>query len=56
VMSFTLPNGEELLGTVHTINEDNVGIDFNHPLVGRDFVFAVTILAVDETRKTGKKG
>lgn len=55
VMTFTLSNGEEVLGTVRTINEDNVDVDFNHPLVGRDFIFEVTILAVDESRKTAKK-
>ena len=46
VVEFELPNGEEVLGVITKLNDDEVTVDFNHPLIGRDFIFEVTIAAV----------
>lgn len=47
VLSFSLPNGEEMAGQVLAVDGDDVRVDFNPPLAGHDVVFRVRILAVD---------
>ncbi len=51
VMTFDLPSGEEVLGTIRGVGDDNVEVDFNHPLVGRDFIFEVEILDVTDKER-----
>ncbi len=46
VVAFDLPNGDEVLGVIQDADDENVTVDFNHPLVGRDFIFDVTIISV----------
>ena len=46
VIAFEGSAGEELAGTVLEIGEQNVTVDFNHPLAGRELVFKVEILQV----------
>lgn len=46
VIAFEGPAGEELAGTVLEIGEQDVTVDFNHPLAGRELVFKVEILQV----------
>ena len=46
VIGFELPNGEELPGVVLSVDEQQVTVDFNHPLVGRDFEFSIRVLSV----------
>lgn len=46
IMSFDLPNGEQVPGTVIAVEGDQVKVDFNHPLMGREVVFSVEILEV----------
>jgi FKBP-type peptidyl-prolyl cis-trans isomerase SlyD len=41
-------NGQHLNGVVLDVNEDNVKMDFNHPLAGEDLFFAGKILEVRE--------
>jgi len=47
VVGFDLPNGDEVLGVVKEVTENEVTMDFNHPLIGRDFIFNVNILSVE---------
>jgi FKBP-type peptidyl-prolyl cis-trans isomerase SlpA len=47
IIGFTTPDGHELAGIVLEIMEDEVVIDFNHPLAGNEVVFRVEILAVE---------
>ncbi len=47
IIGFTAANGEELAGAVLEIDEERVKVDFNHPLAGREIVFEVHILAVE---------
>lgn len=46
VMDFTIPNGDTLLGTILSVDAENVSVDFNHPLAARAIVFTVEILTV----------
>ncbi len=46
VLAFSLPDGEETMGTVLAVENDKVLVDFNHPLSGHDVVFYARILEV----------
>lgn len=45
--SFGTPEGEEIPGTVRTVKNDQVEVDFNHPLASHSLVFTVEILGVN---------
>jgi len=45
--SFETPDGQEIPGTVLRVHEENVEVDFNHPLAGQELVFSVEILGVN---------
>ncbi len=47
VMSFADAAQGEMPGVVHTIEDTQVSIDFNHPLAGRTLFFDVEILQVE---------
>ena len=49
IIAFTSSEGEELAGTVREVREDDVEIDFNHPLAGREIIFKVEVLSVDNS-------
>ena len=46
IIGFDTPSGEELPGTVVSLTDAVVEVDFNHPLAGRVVVFEVEIIAV----------
>ncbi len=46
IIGFEMPSGEELSGTIVSLSEEGVNVDFNHPLAGRVVVFEVEIIAV----------
>ena len=48
VIGFEVPNGAEIPGTVLEITDDEVRVDFCHPLAGHDLVFDIDILAIEE--------
>lgn len=54
VMAFAMPSGEEIPGLIEAVGEETVRVDFNHPLIGRDFVYEVRILAVEPPTATGQ--
>jgi len=47
--SFESPDGDEIPGTVVSLKDDDVEIDFNHPLAGQEVLFTVKILEVNNT-------
>lgn len=47
LVSFALPNGDEIAGAVTSLNADSVEVDFNHPLAGLPLQFYVEILDVN---------
>ncbi len=49
IISFTTPDGEELPGTVVEADDEQVMVDFNHPLCGHTVEFDVEILAVEDS-------
>lgn len=52
VIEFGLPSGEPVPGTVTELRDDEVVVDFNHPLAGHEISFDVEILAVDPDEET----
>lgn len=49
VIGFNTPTGDEIPGTVHELKEQEVVIDFNHPLADATVVFEVKILQIKAT-------
>jgi FKBP-type peptidyl-prolyl cis-trans isomerase SlpA len=47
IISFTAGDGEEIPGTVVDVEDDQVKVDFNHPLAGNFVIFRVQILSVN---------
>lgn len=48
--SFESEEGNEIHGTVISINDDMATIDFNHPLSNQEIIFTVEILGVNNAR------
>ena len=46
VVAFTTPAGEELGGVVQAVEDDQVIVDFSHPLAGHQLQFEVEVLEV----------
>ena len=46
IVGFDTPTGEELPGTIVSLTDETVEVDFNHPLAGRVVVFEVEIIEV----------
>lgn len=46
IVSFADAAGSELPGVVDRVEGDQVYVDFNHPLAGRELIFKVSILSV----------
>ena len=46
VIGFTTPDGEEVPGVIQEIEGEQVTVDFNHPLAGRNCVYEVELLEV----------
>lgn len=47
LVSFADANNKELPGVVQSFDEENVVVDFNHPLAGRNLIFDVEIISVE---------
>ena len=52
MISFADANRAELPGVVKSIDGDEVVVDFNHPLAGRNIQFEVDIIAVEPAPET----
>jgi FKBP-type peptidyl-prolyl cis-trans isomerase SlpA len=46
IIAFDTPDGEEIAGTLLSLDEDSAEVDLNHPLAGRRILFDVEILEV----------
>lgn len=44
VIQFAAPNGEDTPGTVVSVSEDEVEVDFNHPLAGVPVILEIEVL------------
>jgi FKBP-type peptidyl-prolyl cis-trans isomerase SlpA len=52
IIGFTTPSGEEIPGAVLEVQDDEVKVDFNHPLAGHELIFDVEILEVQSSPPT----
>lgn len=48
VLQFQDPRGDGVPGVVRSVTDDDVEVDFNHPLAGHDLIFEVDIVEVRE--------
>ena len=48
LLEFALPDGEGVAGCITHVAEDEVTVDFNHPLAGEDLIFQVEIVDVEQ--------
>lgn len=46
IIGFSTPSGEEIPGAIMKIDENEVKVDFNHPLAGHEVVFSVEIVDI----------
>ncbi len=46
IVAFSTPSGEEIPGAIVGVGEDEVTVDFNHPLAGHEIVFDAEIIAI----------
>lgn len=51
VLSFGDAAGGELPGVIRSFDDDEVSVDFNHPLAGRSIIFKVKIVDVKPSTK-----
>jgi len=49
VVVLNSPQGKKFRGTILKVEEENVTVDFNHPLAGRTLIFSVTVVSIDMT-------
>ncbi len=53
VVAFSTPAGHEVPGTIKSINDEMVAVDFNHPLTGFEVTFDVEILDIKVVKEGG---
>lgn len=53
IIAFSGADGEPLPGAVLEIGPDKVQVDFNHPLAGREIIFEVQVLSVENPSGDG---
>ncbi len=46
VVVLNSPQGKKFKGTILKVEEENVTVDFNHPLAGRTLIFSVTVVSI----------
>lgn len=46
IIAFSTPSGDEIPGAIMEIKDDEVKVDFNHPLAGHEVVFSVEIIEI----------
>jgi len=46
-----MPNDEVVAGQVIGLDDDQVSVDFNHPLIGRDCLYEIDVVGFAESAK-----
>ena len=49
VVVLNSPQGKKFRGTILKVEQENVTVDFNHPLAGKTLIFSVTVVSIDMT-------
>jgi FKBP-type peptidyl-prolyl cis-trans isomerase SlpA len=52
IIEFTLPEGDEALGSVLEVYDDTVKMDFNHPIAGHEIQFYVQVIEVHPPKES----
>lgn len=50
VFEFETQGGDDILGTILSVKDDQAEVDFNHPLAGQSLVFTVEIIDINNAR------
>ena len=45
-VSINSPEGKTFMGTILEVKDENISVDFNHPLAGKNLIFTVTIVSI----------
>jgi len=45
-VSINSPEGKKFTGTVLEVKDENIFVDFNHPLAGKNLIFTVTVVSI----------
>ena len=45
-VSISSSEGKKLIGTVLEVKDENISVDFNHPLAGKNLIFTVTVVSI----------
>jgi len=45
-VSINSPEGKRFTGTVLEVKDENISVDFNHPLAGKNLIFTVTVVSI----------
>jgi len=53
LLEFSLPNDEGVAGYVTATDDGEVLVDFNHPLIGRDCVYEIRVVAFADSNRPG---
>ena len=54
VIAFDGPDDDEIPGTIVEIKDNEVMVDFSHPLAGRHLLFKATVLAIENDRQDNR--
>jgi len=46
-VSMKSPEGKTYSGTILEVKDENISVDFNHPLAGKNLLFAVTVVSIE---------
>jgi len=45
-VSINSPEGKKFIGTILEVKDENISVDFNHPLAGKSLLFTVTVVSI----------
>lgn len=45
-VSISSPEGKKSIGTILEVKDENISVDFNHPLAGKKLIFIVTVISI----------
>jgi FKBP-type peptidyl-prolyl cis-trans isomerase 2 len=45
-VSIDSPEGKRFTGTILEVKDENISVDFNHPLAGKNLIFTVTVVSI----------
>ena len=45
-VSINSPEGKKFTGTILEVKDENIFVDFNHPLAGKNLIFTVTVVSI----------